>query len=77
MDKDFATRPAVEDHHVRRIAGAARGVGREHDVSNLSTNHGFFPGWIVDVSRDAFIYSKEQLLVPVGTTHTPGIVRGR
>ena len=30
-----------------------------------------------DYSRDAFIYSKEQLLVPVGTTNTPGIVRGR
>ena len=30
-----------------------------------------------DYSRDSFIYSKEQLLVPVGTTNTPGIVRGR
>ena len=30
-----------------------------------------------DYSRDAFIYSKEQLLVPLGTTNTPGIVRGR
>jgi len=30
-----------------------------------------------DVSRDAFVYSKEQLLVPIGTTHSPGIVRGR
>ena len=30
-----------------------------------------------DYSRDSFIYGKEQLLVPVGTTHTPGIVRGR
>ena len=30
-----------------------------------------------DYSRDSFIYSKEQLLVPVGQTHTPGIVRGR
>jgi NADH-quinone oxidoreductase subunit I len=32
---------------------------------------------LADVSRDAFVYSKEQLLVPLGTTHTPGIVRGR
>jgi len=32
---------------------------------------------LADVSRDGFIYSKEQLLVPVGTTHSPGIVRGR
>jgi NADH-quinone oxidoreductase subunit I len=30
-----------------------------------------------DYSRDSFIYAKEQLLVPVGTTHSPGIVRGR
>ena len=30
-----------------------------------------------DYSRDSFIYTKEQLLTPVGTTHTPGIVRGR
>jgi NADH-quinone oxidoreductase subunit I len=30
-----------------------------------------------DYSRDAFLYSKEQLLVPVGMTNTPGIVRGR
>ena len=30
-----------------------------------------------DYSRDSFVYSKEQLLVPVGMTHTPGIVRGR
>jgi NADH-quinone oxidoreductase subunit I len=32
---------------------------------------------LADVSRDAFVYSKEQLLVPLGTTHSPGIVRGR
>jgi NADH-quinone oxidoreductase subunit I len=30
-----------------------------------------------DYSRDSFVYRKEQLLVPVGTTHTPGIFRGR
>jgi NADH-quinone oxidoreductase subunit I len=30
-----------------------------------------------DYSRDSFVYTKEQLLVPVGVTHTPGIVRGR
>jgi NADH-quinone oxidoreductase subunit I len=30
-----------------------------------------------DYSRDSFLYSKEQLLVPVGMTNTPGIVRGR
>ena len=30
-----------------------------------------------DYSRDSFMYTKEQLLVPVGQTHTPGIVRGR
>jgi NADH-quinone oxidoreductase subunit I len=30
-----------------------------------------------DYSRDSFLYTKEQLLVPVGQTHTPGIERGR